>query len=83
MAKHRDSFLSNCSSSWQSYDAKRTHVTCIWVQIESWNRWLITKDAGGNIIEDACNITYPGSSDIVWWDTDQLIKQVDKVVAQL
>lgn len=37
---------------------------------------LVQHDMDGNIVQDARCIIYPGTNGDAWWDTEQLIKQV-------
>lgn len=37
-------------------------------------------DADGKIIEDACVIIYPGSNRDPWWDTQQLLAQIQSAI---
>lgn len=41
---------------------------------------LVSRDAHGNITQDARRIIYPGANGDAWWDTAQLITQVKKAI---
>ena len=41
---------------------------------------LIYVDKDGIILDEACKIIYPGSNGDAWWDSEQLLKQAEKVV---
>lgn len=41
---------------------------------------LILTNENGNVVEDARKIIYPGSNGDPWWDTEQLIQQVERAI---
>lgn len=41
---------------------------------------LILTDENGDVVEDARKIIYPGSNGDPWWDTEQLIQQVERAI---
>jgi hypothetical protein len=41
---------------------------------------LVVRDADGNITRDARKIIYPGSDGDPWWDTKQLLTQIEDAV---
>ena len=44
------------------------------------NGRLVVQDEHGNITKDARVIIYPGTNGDAWWDTNQLLKQVDNAI---
>src|SRR6266851_6450305 len=48
--------------------------------VEEENGHLIVCNEEGNVVKDARRIIYPGVGGDAWWDHDQLLTQVDKVI---
>ena len=41
---------------------------------------LILHDGSGNIVQDAQKIIYPGADGDPWWDTQQLLTQINDTI---
>jgi len=41
---------------------------------------LVIHDGDGNVLKDACCITFPGARGDAWWDQAQLLTQVNKAI---
>ena len=58
----------------------RGHLIHVSDFVEEENGRLVIHNGDGNILKDACCITFPGANGDAWWDQAQLLTQVDKAI---
>ncbi|KAF9514902.1 hypothetical protein BS47DRAFT_1372169 [Hydnum rufescens UP504] len=80
---HANKFKSSAWLKWdQSVLQKKSQGCLIHVSdfINEEDGHLVQQNEQGQIICDACKVIFPGASGDPWWDTQQLLKQVDTAI---